>query len=286
MVTATWQSAPLGTTTDRRTKEQPSSITVVPQDHAGPAVARNAGIQASSGEFVAFLDSDDLYMPEKLARCVEVFQARPEVGVGYTAVRIRELDTGLCYELPQYTHDGDMARDLFVECRGVNTSTLVVRRACLDEVGGFDEDFFRAQDWDLMVRLAEVTHYARIAEMLTERRLHARSLSVTHAHLYRKYNLMVLERAVARRPDLYDDLKGRAFGLAYLRFGLQHYSAFRMVEARGEFRAALTHAFSWRAFSYWLRTFLPRGVVRCLRRIRMAFQFSGRGKARTEDRRV
>ena len=132
-----------------------SRITVIRQEHRGPAVARNAGIRASQGEWIGFLDSDDLWMPEKIARCVAALEGAPDAGVAYTAVRIHELDTGRKYPLPQYTMSGNLARDLFLECKGVNTSTLVVRRAALDKVGLFDEEFFRAQDWDLMVRLAE-----------------------------------------------------------------------------------------------------------------------------------
>jgi len=253
-----------------------SDVRVVRLAHGGPAVARNAGIRESSGELVAFLDSDDLWMPGKLSRCVGLLAAHPEAGVVYTGVMIVEVETGRRYLLEQYAKSGWMARDLFLECRGVNTSTLVVRRRCLEAVGGFDEEFFRAQDWDLMIRLAERFEYVHEPEALTERRLHGRSLSVTHAHLYKKYNLLVLEKALARRPDLYGDLQERAYSLAHLRFGLQHYGEFRMAEARGEFRESLSHEWNGRAFDYMLRTYLPRCVVRGLRKVRLALQSRGR----------
>ena len=263
-----------------------SGIQIIRREHRGPAVARNAGIRVSSGEVVAFLDSDDLWMPEKLERCVNVLQEKPEAGVVYTALRIHELGTGLRYQLPQYTQSGWMARDLFVECRGVNTSTLVVRRECLDAAGLFDEEFFRAQDWDLMVRLAEAFQYAHVPETLTERRLHSRSLSVTHAHLYKKYNLLVLDKALARRPDLYEDVKDRAYSLAHLRFGMNAYGEFRLSEARAEFRQALSHEWTWRAFNYRLRACLPTSVVCSLRSIRLAFRSGGRGRRLREKSHV
>jgi glycosyltransferase involved in cell wall biosynthesis len=247
-------------------------ITLIRQEHQGPAVARNAGLRASHGEIVAFLDSDDIWMPEKLKKCVAALQAHPEAGVIYTALDIHQLETGLRYRQQQYTHSGWMAQALFTECRGVNTSTLVVRRKCIDEVGPFDEEFFRAQDWDLMLRLAEVFPYVHLPQPLTERRLHNKSLSVTHAHLYKKYNLLVLEKALARRPEVYQAIKDRAFCLAYLRFGLSHYGEFRMSEARGEFRRALAAQWNHQAFSYWLRTWLPVSLVRMLRRIRLGMR--------------
>lgn len=251
-------------------------IALIRQEHKGPAVARNTGLKASSGQFVAFLDSDDTWMPRKLALCVHALQQNPEAGVAYTALNIHELETGLRYRQKQYTHSGWMARELFMECRGVNTSTLVVRRTCLDEAGLFDEEFFRAQDWDLMLRLAERFPYAHVAEVLTERRLHSRSLSVTHAHLYAKYNLLVLEKALARRPDLYADIQATAHALAYLRFGLSHYAEFRLARARKEFRRSLAYEWTRRAFSYWLRTYLPVFTLRILRTLRMAVLQLGR----------
>jgi len=246
------------------------AISVIGQEHRGPASARNAGIRGARGDLIAFLDADDLWMPEKLERSVEALDRRPDAGVVFTAVRIHELDTGLRYELPQYAHDGWMAKDLFLECRGVNTSTLVVRREALERVGSFDEELFRAQDWDLMLRLAEAYEYVRVPEVLTERRLHSRSLSVTHAHLYKEYNLRVLEKALERRPDLYMPLKSRAFSLAHVRFGLAHYREYRLREARDEFVRALAWRWNWRALDYLLRACLPASVVRRLRMARMA----------------
>ena len=245
-------------------------VTVIRQEHKGPAVARNAGIRAARGEWVAFLDSDDLWLPEKLNRCVEVLREHPAVGVVYTALRIHEMDTGRRYVLPQYTLSGKMARELFVECRGVNTSTLVVRRSCLERIGGFDEELFRAQDWDLMIRLAEEFEYARVPEILTERRLHARSLSVTHADLYAEYNLRVIRKAVARRPDLYADLEREALCRARFRFGMAHYRGFRMAEARREFKKSLSHRWNGKALDYLLRACLPAGLVKGLRKFRLA----------------
>ena len=244
-------------------------IQLIRNEHAGPAVARNAGLRAAKGQVFAFLDSDDLWMPAKLERCVAALREHPEAGVIYTAVRIHELDTGARYLLPQYTMNGRMARALFVECRGVNTSTLVVRRECLEKAGPFDEELFRAQDWDLMIRLAEACEYRRVPEPLTERRLHAGSLSVRRADLYAKYNLMVIRKAVARRPDLYQDLEARSLAHAHYRFGLAHYAAFRLREARREFRSSLGYRASLPAMNYYLRACLPTPTVRALRALRL-----------------
>ena len=247
-----------------------SDITVIRQEHAGPPVARNAGIRASRGEFVAFLDSDDLWMPEKMARCLPPFERNPRVGVVYTAVRITEMESGLQYLLPQYTLSGNMARKLFLECHGVNTSTLMARRSLLDEVGMFDEELFRAQDWDLMIRMAEAADYAHVDEVLTERRLHSRSLSVTHANLYADYNLRVIRKALARRPDLYEDIGNDSLSRAHFRFGMGHYAEFHMAEARREFWKSLSCRWNAKALNYLIRAALPTALIRTLRAARLA----------------
>lgn len=256
--------------TAARLKRFGSDIAFIRQEHLGPPFARNTGIRKSSGELVAFLDSDDLWLPDKLERCVTALERSPQAGVVYTAVRIHEMDSGRKYLLPQYTLSGHIARELFLECRGVNTSTLVVRRSCFDAVGMFDEELFRAQDWDLMIRLAEGFEYAHVPEPLTERRLHGRSLSVTHRHLYKRYNLRVLEKALERKPSLYADLAKDAFARAHFRFGMDLYADFRMKDARKEFSASMGRRWNWKAFNYYIRACLPRFIVRALRRLRLA----------------
>ena len=247
-----------------------AKINLIRREHGGPAVARNAGIRASRGELVGFLDSDDVWRPEKLELSVPALLAGSEIGVVYTALRIHEMDTGRSYLLRQYTMSGRMARELFIECRGVNTSTLLVRRSSLEAVGHFDEDLFRAQDWDMMIRLAEQFEYAHVQEVLTERRLHAGSLSVTHAHLYAEYNLRVIRKALARRPDLYADLEDDALAHAHFRFGMGHYRGYRMGEARREFGRSLSHRWRAKTLNYLLRACLPGAIVRPLRKIRLA----------------
>jgi len=261
-----------------RLSEFGDAVKVIQQENLGPAFARNAGIRASTGEIIAFLDSDDLWMPEKIEQCVAALDANPDAGVVYTAVYWHEMDSGLEYVLPQYTMSGWMARDLFLECHGVCTSALVVRRSCFEKTGYFDEDFFRAQDWDLMIRLAEDFQYTHVDKPLTEMRRHRGNLSTTHRDLYAKYNLMVLENALKRRPDLYEELKADSFARAYFRFGMLLYSDFKMREARAQFKRSLAYQWDFRTLNYIVRSLLPVALVRKLRQVRLAFVPAAHGE--------
>ena len=240
------------------------AIRLVPCGHRGIPFARNAGIEAATGQIIAFLDSDDEWMPRKLERCVPRLVMAPDMGVVYTRLVVHDEVKRQRYELPIYNREGWIARELFVECR-MSTSTLVTRRACLDAVGLFDEDLLRAQDWDLMIRLAEAYPYAFVDEVLSERHLHSGNISVRRSDLYAKFNLMVIEKALARRADLYRDLESLALSRASVRFGLEHYRRFEMGPARAHFRTSLSRRVNAEALSYWARTFLPAGLVRRLR---------------------
>jgi glycosyltransferase involved in cell wall biosynthesis len=119
----------------------------------GGAVARNTGIGHARGEFIAFLDSDDLWLPDKLAKQLDGLRRMgPACGLSYTwlacvdddgaeTLRIHPDIEGHCFE--------QMLVSNFIG----SFSNLVVRRDLLVAAGGLDEDFRSCQDWDLFIRL-------------------------------------------------------------------------------------------------------------------------------------
>jgi glycosyltransferase involved in cell wall biosynthesis len=124
-------------------------IQCIRQPNGGPARARNTGIARAKGEFVAFLDADDKWLPEKLARQVEYFRRYPETGL---------LHTGVVGAAPSAAVPGaprQMFCELFHTTFSVNTLTVMVPRRVLAEVGGFDERReIHVEDWDLWLRIA------------------------------------------------------------------------------------------------------------------------------------
>ncbi len=136
-----------------------SSVTYLSLTHHGlPAATRNAGLRAARGEFIAFLDSDDLFLPGKLELQLATFDAHPEAGLVYSNGHFfrdapNESIGDLLDGLP--SPSGNVFAELL---RGnfVFTPTVLVRRACLDSVSFFDErpDFFAVEDYDLWLRIA------------------------------------------------------------------------------------------------------------------------------------
>ncbi|WP_371195024.1 glycosyltransferase [Glaciecola sp. SC05] len=82
------------------------SITIIQQPNQGPAAARNCGIKKSKGDFVAFFDSDDLWLPHHLKNCIAAFSAHPELSWVYSACERIEYDTGQCLQASTFYSDG------------------------------------------------------------------------------------------------------------------------------------------------------------------------------------
>jgi predicted SAM-dependent methyltransferase len=150
-----------GSTDDTPTlfPRQFSSIQYVKVEHSGlPAVARNAGIRLAKGELIAFLDSDDHWLPNKLSQQVSVFHEHPTVGLVCSnafVVRQHEEKPSQPYLKDDQGHSGLVLPGL-LEDNFIITSTAMVRRSTLEHVGLFCEDrALRAvEDYDLWLRVA------------------------------------------------------------------------------------------------------------------------------------
>ena len=131
----------------------------------GGSAARNTGIQASSAPYVAFLDSDDEWLPHKLERQLAVFEgAANRVGLVYAGVERVYEDGVVSRDHPR--SERDLTRALLLENVIGETSVGMVRRRVLDETGGFDESLPSCQDLDLWLRISERFDCVAVPEVL------------------------------------------------------------------------------------------------------------------------
>jgi len=138
------------------------------------AVARNKGIDCSSGKYVAFLDADDSWQAEKLKKQVTELQDHPDAALCYTSVRYMRSDGSLLREQRQLTVPSGTVLPQLARGNFIPVSSVLVRRAALEAVGGFDIDprLTGAEDWDLWLRIASIYAVKAIPEELTLYRLH------------------------------------------------------------------------------------------------------------------
>lgn len=152
-------------------------ITFHRQPKTGVSAARNAGIKASTATFIAFLDADDIWLPEKLERQLDAFaQGGAETGFvhsSYFCINAQGERLPDQKVVPPQQR-GDIFMPLLLDgyVLSGSASSVLVRRTVLDKVGYFDERLFYGEDWDLWLRLAQVSKVDFTSEAVVGIRVH------------------------------------------------------------------------------------------------------------------
>ena len=187
-------------------------IRVIRQANQGAGAARNAGLAASRGEYVAFLDSDDIWLPRKLELQMGRFDADPALGLVHCgAETIDEHGRTTGYLLDGL--EGWVASDLLRLDREVMGpgSDIVVPRRVADEVGGFDVRLPPSEDWDFSYRIAAKYRVGYVAEPLIRYRQHGGGIHLNIPKM-EKSMLIALEKAFASPDASVQALRDYAYG--------------------------------------------------------------------------
>jgi glycosyltransferase involved in cell wall biosynthesis len=150
-------------------------ISYMYQERSERSKARNEGFRHSKGDCIAFLDSDDVWLPTKIEKQVRVLNEQPDVGLVYTGVQF--IDTnggpcagGLCWDEPvrKVLYEDLMTHNVITG----SLSSILVLRECLDRVGLFDESMITCEDLDLYRRIAKYYEFNKIELPLVKIRIH------------------------------------------------------------------------------------------------------------------
>lgn len=167
------------------------SVVVVRQDNKGPAAARNQGIRKSTGDWISFLDVDDVWYENRFEVLLSFF-SDPECDLFCHAEIVRDLKSGLVLGT-NYYGDHFSVRGLMIRGNTLSPSSTIVRRSIIDGVGGFSEraDFIGVEDYDFWIKLASKDARLKICrEVLGEYIRHGSSLSFSYRFYERVNNLL------------------------------------------------------------------------------------------------
>ena len=180
------------------------SVVVAVQENAGAAAARNKGVSLASGDWIAFLDADDIWFPGKTERQLEVISRFPELVLTYGPMRdVRGPNEDLAVwpdKICESPADPSLLPCWAALEQMPPTSTVVMRRELLLQVGGFGVDLKTAEDLDLWVRLRGFGPFVGVPEVLAYRRL--RPGSLTHSNDASSQYPRYLKVAARRRRDI------------------------------------------------------------------------------------
>lgn len=143
---------------------------LIRQDHRGmPGQVRNLAARAASGKYLAFLDCDDLWKPEKLARQLPLFDEEPGVRLTHTRELWLRRDKEVSQKGQKHRRRGDIFGDALEKCI-IGPSTVMLERSLYEEVGGFREDLEIAEDYELWLRITSGNEVGYLDEPLTVKR--------------------------------------------------------------------------------------------------------------------
>lgn len=243
-------------------------IRYIYKPNGGPASARNTGINNAKGEYIAFLDADDLWLPEKLELQIELLEKDHEIGLVHSDSIPFDENGVIC--------NGNRKRDgnslsgyvfpaLFMQ-NFVQTLTVVAKAHCFKTEGLFDESkqLFAVEDYDMWLRISRNYKFGYINKPLAKHRIHQNQISknIDRSYLNEK---SVLEKLIGNMPDLEAKVpisaKHRLAKLFY-EYGYDHFSEGNLKAARDKFKKAFEYkSGDFKSYKYYLLTFFDPWLI-------------------------
>jgi len=212
--------------------------------NAGLAATRNRGVSHASGEYISFIDADDLWTPDKLEAQFKALQVNPQAAVAYSWTDWIDESGQFLRPGGHISVNGDVFATLLVRDFVESGSNPLIRTEALAEVGGFDESLPAVEDWDMWLRLAAGYEFVCVPSPQILYRVSSSSMS-SNVWKMEAGSLRVIERAFAVAPESLQHLKREVLANRY------KYLTFKAVEGTPERKKGLAAVrFLWQMVRY------------------------------------
>lgn len=180
-------------------------IRIISVKNGGVSRARNIGAAAAAGKYLAFVDQDDLFAPEKLEDQIHILESDPDLVLCYTNESVINDQGKTLHEnilSLSSRNRGNIFEELLFD-NFIPISSVVMPKAVFESIGGFNPYYTLAEDYDLLLKVADTGEIDFINKPLLKYRLHKESNTFTRIDRIMNESFAILDSWIARRPELY-----------------------------------------------------------------------------------
>lgn len=189
-------------------------LKVLSYSNAGVSVSRNRGISQAEGEFISFLDADDLWTKDKLEAQLKALQENPQAAVAYSWTNHIDENNQFLRSGAYGTVNGDVYAELLQSNFLANGSNILIRTQALKEIGGFNQSLTPAEDWDMYLRLASRYHFVSVPSAHILYRITSASAS-GNVFKMEVVSLQIIEEYYRQAPERLQSLKRESLDNLY-----------------------------------------------------------------------
>jgi glycosyltransferase involved in cell wall biosynthesis len=233
------------------------------QENSGISAARNKGIELSTGKYIAFLDADDLWMPDKLSESVKYLENNSAIKMVYSDMFIINSSgevTGQWFRMKKEYAEGDIYENLIKECFIVPTSFVIEKAVLLEDL--FNVKATGVEDYDLWMRLARKYRYGLIRDPLVKWRNHDGNYSKNYA-IVSEGLIGIFERELKEwnRKDKYYDIIVKRLSSTLYTLGQYYIGKQKYKQANQLFMECLLYKFTMASLIRLIVTALPSKLI-------------------------
>ncbi|HEM6081980.1 TPA: glycosyltransferase family 2 protein [Streptococcus suis] len=243
-------------------KQQDNLSLFVVEENSGANACRSIGVEKARGEYIAFLDSDDYFLPTKLEKQVRILQDRPEVGfvvTGFGAKAVHTLPEGII-PLKETIKQNNLG----------GFSTLMVRKELFQQVGGLDSNLLSCQDWDLFLKLLQVSQGYKLAEDLVGYEVQEDSISKNSTKVIQGYQIVSQRaRAINQTLQMLPVKDLQAYQEYYL--AMRYFKLGQIKETRQQLWKSIQIKPRFVPFLYWTCSLFGYSALKKLLQVKQSF---------------